>query len=554
MIAGTAWERLLKQALLGTGGGTHRPLDETLTPGAGPGSDSEPGGPPAGRLQALLARIDATDREGALLSAAALVSVYRRCGHRARPVSRELPPPSAADPWPECSPAAARHLSLLVGDGRWDVVEEWLAVVARHQQRVATGMLPVVLDAARTRPALAGALGPALGERGRWLARSNPDWYTIAPTESAGDPPDASLWETGTQADRVRYLTRLRRHDPEAARERLAADWQKERAAERAQLLSALEAELSSADEPFLEGALSDKSVAVRRAAVALLARLPGSRLAGSVRARLERAITFVAGSRGLLGLGARKARIDVQLPDVLEAGMEVDGTSDTPPSGKGRKAWWLEQMLAAVPPSHWCSFFGVPPLEMLQAARSGEWAEALQAGWAQAALDHQDEGWAEALLAVDPVYAVSHPAAGTAAVHVRRLWEILPPERREALLGDRLHSNTEDVRTVALLVMGGVTWSYSTAFTRWAGHGLIALAGGAASVWGLEQAARSFGACAEPACGVELAERLSAAEAAGTFTMGAGAHRALASAFQLLVFRAEMLAEIARAGRSPQR
>ncbi len=84
-------------------------------------------------------------------------------------------------------------------------------------------------------------------------------------------------WRTGGRAERRAWLTALRQRDPAAARELLAAGWDTETGADRAELLGVLGARLGPGDEPFLETALDDRKQAVRQAAAGLLARLPGS-------------------------------------------------------------------------------------------------------------------------------------------------------------------------------------------------------------------------------------------------------------------------------------
>src|SRR6202012_4943132 len=75
---------------------------------------------------------------------------------------------------------------------------------------------------------------------------------------AAGVPPvpdDPAVWATGRRDERVGYLTQLRDRDPAAARELLAAGWDRETGDDRALRPGVLEHGLSGADEEFLEAA-----------------------------------------------------------------------------------------------------------------------------------------------------------------------------------------------------------------------------------------------------------------------------------------------------------
>src|SRR5262245_60928215 len=81
----------------------------------------------ADKLGGLLARLDQNDREGALLGAAALVSLYERAG--TLPL-KDLPPaPEACEPddAPRCSEGAAVHLAMMLRGEYGELFPEWLA-------------------------------------------------------------------------------------------------------------------------------------------------------------------------------------------------------------------------------------------------------------------------------------------------------------------------------------------------------------------------------------------------------------------------------------------
>ncbi|GLC24910.1 DUF5691 domain-containing protein [Roseisolibacter agri] len=405
-----AWAGVVQAALLGS----------TRT------SASLDAAPPdvAALLHALDARDTSTERR--LLARAAVLSAYVRAGRL--PARRATPPddPAPVDDAPVVPPAAARLLAtLLVGEHR-DVLPEWLARAAAGGWRAPSPLLPALLDLARAAPALQPDVVRVLGARGRWLAARHPDWSWAAGTSS--DTARAT-WETGAPPARVMALATLRADDAAAARELLAATWRTESAAGRAKLLAALETSLGPDDEPFLEAALDDRSREVRAVAAGLLASLPGSALVARMTERARAALRYEAG--GLL----RRARLVVTLPGAPDEAAVRDGVQPAPPPGIGERAWWLSQIVAAVPPAAWTAAWGLGAERVVTLLRDDEWTQPLADGWARAALRHRDAEWADALLRanvlVDRHARLAPPRAA--------LLGLLPPARREALLVDAL-------------------------------------------------------------------------------------------------------------------
>jgi hypothetical protein len=221
----------------------------------------------------------------------------------------------------------------------------------------------------------------------------------------AGDDPDAlvATWETGTGAARVAALQQLRSLDPARARVMLEASWAQESPTDRAGFVGALAQGLSSADEPFLEQALDDRRKEVRQQASALLARLPTSALVARMTERARRLLTL--GKSTVL----RRPRIDVTLPETADDALVRDGVNPKPPAGTGigERAWWLAQIVGAVPPSTWTTAWSVDASTLLRAAEGHEWREPLVAGWLTATERHRDQAWAQALWESDALARV---------------------------------------------------------------------------------------------------------------------------------------------------
>ncbi len=337
-----------------------------------------------GELDALIdARGAAAMPEDAVLRAAAVAGLARRAGTRALDmagVALDAAPPETLR---RASPAAANDLIVLLGGGRESaLLPEWLALAADAHVRVPEELLPRLLTFGTHRRELHAGIAAVIGARGAWLAAQEPEWSFAL---GADDPERA--WHEGDRTARIRALTELRARDAAHARELLAAGWEREPPAERAAFVDALRTALAPDDEPFLEAALDDRRKDVRTAAAALLARLPQSRLAQRAIARAQAWITV---KRRVLG----GPSLRVELPEECTPAMQRDGIEPRPPARTGERAWWLQQSIAQVPPSHWTSAHGVGAAAMIGLARKTDVEQPLLLGFATATAQYGDDAW----------------------------------------------------------------------------------------------------------------------------------------------------------------
>jgi hypothetical protein len=358
-----------------------------------------------------------TDRRGVaepgdVLDRAAAWSVYRRAGWRP---GRDLPAPRPAPPetGPVVSDAAAERLagfldpmSRLDSETRAALATEWLTAVVDRGLRAPAPLLPELLEAGRRDAALRPLILAVGGARATWLAAQRPEWTYLTRVGEEAGPADPATWWEGTTGQRVRYLTALRRSDPEAGRALLAGEWAALAPDERQSLLGALAVGLEPPDEDLLEAALDDRRAQVRARAADLLAALPGSRYAARMVARAR------------AGLAVVGDRLVVSAPEVCGPDLRRDGIVARPPTGTGERAWWLRQILACTP------LHALPepdPARFLALRVSDGWAEPVRAGVAEAAARQRDHAWAAALLdelegpdaarsLVEPLYQALHP------------------------------------------------------------------------------------------------------------------------------------------------
>jgi hypothetical protein len=257
------------------------------------------------------------------------------------------------------------------------------------------------------------------GNLGGWLAQQNGRWQWAITVE-----PHEAVWHTGATDERKRTLASIRKRDPVSARDLLATTWQSEKAEDRKLFLTVLSENLSREDEAFLEGALDDRSVIVRRAAAGLLGELPESAYRARITGYAKDLLQLVP--KGLL----RQKAIEVNLPDLCTAEMERDGVEPKPPKGvaMGERQWWTLMLLSRTPLSFWTKRWNTNPETLVAAAGRGDYNDLLLDGWAAAARSGDVE-WADALLRVRARDDESQ----------EQLFRILSPALRERHLSPQL-------------------------------------------------------------------------------------------------------------------
>lgn len=362
---------LLKLAVIGTAQGN---AEET----AGTGT----------AVDALVARVPELSRERRVLLEAGGLAALRR----AAAVRQLGPAPPATAPREVSTVAAPRLGSMLramfLGDHA-EVLPEALLGLARAGLRLPEELLPLALD--RVPAKQRALLLPVLGERGRWLAAARPGWaWACAGVSAEALPDDADeRWLTASASERLQLLRLARLVAPERARAWIADGWKDERAEQRLAWVEVLEAQLTDADVECLRTALADRSALVKVAAARLLWKLPNSEVAASVRERAD----------GLFDFRPESGELVVELPpEKYEKSWTAEGIVEAPPSGVGRRQWWLTQLVAAVPPSRWTERFSCQPELLVRAAQAGEHAAALLDGWSSAALRFGVTAWAAPL------------------------------------------------------------------------------------------------------------------------------------------------------------
>lgn len=462
------WQNLTRTALLGTD-------KKAFTPSA---SQSE-----IGQLLSELA--NDTSAEQQLLRSAGVLALCHLAGWEPQTIDpAPLPIIDEENAQAINNPAFAGLLHLLLAEGPPRLLWSALDHLVQRQLLPPSLLLPALLSYGAQNPAIRSILRDLLGARGRWLAQINADWgYFLATTDA---PLDEEMWLHGSPEQRMQYLTQLRTRAPEQARDRLAQEMRSLDARERAQLLAVLEVEISQHDEAFLEQTLSDRSKEVRQTAARLLLCLPESAWVWRMKSRLAPLLnsspdpdTWLARRKGLLR-GEKTLLVALDAPEEFSPEWKADALEENKPNGEklGQRAWWLYQIVAAVPLDWWQTQMQATPIELLRWAGQTDWQASLLRAWYNAVLREKNPQWAQAFLSLMPIGMSIHYPAGV-KINAFELLQCLPVEEHEPMLrslfsvvgGEHLH------RYIALLPLDASLFSLRlsqqmvTELHRWVKH-----------------------------------------------------------------------------------
>jgi hypothetical protein len=351
----------------------------------------------------LLARAGDVGAERAFLLRLGVHAVRARAGVMPA-AAAERPAAAPPDARPPCPPSLAAIVADLCASRSRPILAEALARIDARGWRLPAPLTPAL--AALRDASLLPAAANVAGERGRWLAAHNPAWrWLVDGVAPVSLQQRRRVWDEGSEDARTAALRATRLTEPAEARDWIASAWKAEKASLREDMIAALATGLSADDEPLLAQALADRAAGVRQAAARLLARIETSPLAMRARERADAVLAYAAPGAGMMAAlkarlaGKSSGELSVSPPDAFVAAWADDGVSEKPPPGTGKRAFWLSQILSFVAPAHWERRFGAGADALVKAAAThDEWADAVLAGWTEAAVRFDARPWAEPL------------------------------------------------------------------------------------------------------------------------------------------------------------
>lgn len=350
-----------------------------------------------GRLGETLLKLDRNDKERNLLVSAAVYSIWKNAGRAFEIDKNDAPEIAKAETREILSGRLKLIYETLIDSADKTLLPEFLDLMDRHGVILPPEILPLTLATVNLQLHFRGKdfrrkILPVVGERGKWLARQNADWRWVLVEETCEE-----LFEAGKISERTFALEFLRNKDADKARELLQTVWKTEGAAERVKLLEVLRVNLSNSDEEFLDEIFrTDKSAEVKRTTLDLLANLPDTKLSKETTELFRPILSF---KKKMLV----KKELEIELPaDWKEktAALKTVGRQFLwDAKYLGEKSLALALGLSIIEPHVWEESLGLNAEEIVGLAYKNEWANALLAGFAMAALRFGNEQWFSAVL-----------------------------------------------------------------------------------------------------------------------------------------------------------
>ena len=360
---------LLKQSLLGT--------DKTVP--------SSSGDENAGQIDSIDRICEGNDKWSVawkLLLRAGCYAVAEQVGFEPETVCETYSLPQLPESRPAISPRLTECLKKLLKEFS-DSPQVSIHVLNRVDNvnlRFSAETLPDLLSAFSQRRMFkedAHAMILALiGQRGRWLATKNPDWYWASDQpidEKNGNSTELeSIWNEGTFRGRESALKTIAKIDAAKAKQLLAETWKNEKAEHREAFLNTLSRQFDDGDVLFLEEILKDRSGSIRQTAATFLAQLPESNYAARTLERAEE----------ILVAGTKPNTLCIKPPTEFTKTMKADALEEKPPRGVGEKAWWTSESLRRVPLTHWEKRFQMGPREILAVIAKDDYFHSALYAW----------------------------------------------------------------------------------------------------------------------------------------------------------------------------
>lgn len=377
--------------------------------------DSVDAGHPLGEL------VDGLEEgpESKLLLFLGMRSTFERAGQKP-PASERMPSAPADTSGSSTGKVVGLIRNALVSDSH-ELLREFASLLTSSGLSFPHELLPELL--ALKDPVIQEQIRPALGERGLWLSRFNPEWRWAVGEEVS--PSKSSLeelkqrWEFGKIQERTDALAYVRRTSPAEAREWLAEDFKKEKPGHRLRFLEVFLEGLSADDVEFLTEAAEDRSEPVKQLAGRFLAYLPGTELAQ----RMEQRVAVMI------------RRVDEALvcepPESLPNDWAQDGIPKKVPTGRGKRAFWAESLISVIRPAFWTENLKEAPADLIRNILDDNFATVVVRGWTNAALafkklDPTASDWLQPLWNDWSQYATGRPPQASAEAY-SMLQQLIP-------------------------------------------------------------------------------------------------------------------------------
>ena len=286
-----------------------------------------------------------SDKEEFFLQSAALVYNFRQCG--VVPMHREEISISQAEKEEKtyANQLAHRVLYDILETGSTSLFHFWLNQCKQSGKIVQPEIISNLFEKGMTNKSIRPLIYDCCGKRGEWLLQFNAEWKYVDTST------DEELWQTGALEQRKNILAHIRKNDAAKARELLHETWPQENAASKTELLQQIGINPTSADLPFLEEALNEKSVKVKETAVEILKTIPTSSIVQRYWKLLQPFIELKK-EKTLLGFSSKMVINFLPIKEVDESIYKTGIEKLSSDKKISDEQFLIYQLLSSIPPS----------------------------------------------------------------------------------------------------------------------------------------------------------------------------------------------------------
>ncbi len=327
-------------------------------------------------------KIDTTNTEQALLQFAYLDSQMKIAGKVLEKGDETKPIPTIEDETNAVDDNYIFFLEQLLNDFTY-LILPYLKRLIKAKKTLPAPLIPKFLDYGKKQgDEFREAISLAVGNRGTFLAKFNSEWDFILTREID--------WDTSNHKDRVAFLKKLRKAQPEKATKLVQPTFNEEHSKERQELLECFQVNPGEYDKVFLNHCLKDKAQLVRQIAFDLLLKMDVLQLESI---KKEAAKYLIIHKGGFL----TSNRIEINLPEKEDEIFKNLRSCNHNGVKMGEKAIILHKLTSRLP----LDFYAISINELNKLTDKTDWKKMLLSAWQNAAIFYKNPGWAIELIPV---------------------------------------------------------------------------------------------------------------------------------------------------------
>lgn len=300
------------------------------------------------------------------------------------------PPKSPKEEYEYASAEFHKILNIAIGLNSHFLISTCFEKCAQNKKIIFPGMIAKLISIGGKKPEWRGIIFSILGKRGEWVIQQNKEWKDIFVFLNS------EILATGTPGQKKEFFKNYRQNSNIDALNILKKEWHNISSNEKLILLQSLNVNLSADDEDFLKSLLNDKSVRVKKDAIELLKKIPGSEINKEIS---EKASQYIKISK-YTTIDSESYNLKVIIPNEITDEFALWGLAETSPVSRfNDNEYFLYQMMALTPLEFWDSHFNLESSVILDLFFKYQDYRKFIHAFVDSCVLFKNKNWAEAIL-----------------------------------------------------------------------------------------------------------------------------------------------------------